>query len=300
MKINELNYKQKNIYNNLKNQVDSFFNKTNEKSFKTRDRYSDGMHDFSKFLAKYYKKENIKSIKNKHIQSYVDHMQKENGKYSTSYITTNLSAIRFFYERISNGKMHIKTNHQLGVIPRNQVERIGKNRSMNNDDYLDLLKKADDSGLNKYSQILLLGKTFGLRLHESFSLRKSQLNKAIKTNKLEVKGKGGLIRTLPVTSEEKILIKNVINSSKTGSDRIFIEKNEKTHKEMKSFQNFIRNSRREGISSTYHSLRHSYAQNLYNSLIKTGLSDAESVKIVNKRLGHGPNRTDITRIYLQK
>lgn len=300
MKLNELNEKQQSINKNLERQIDSFFNKTNEKSFKTRDRYRDGMKDFGKFLAKEYRKENIKSIKNKHIQAYANHMQKNPGEYSRSYTTTNMSAIRFFYERTSEGRMHIRTNKEFGIQPRTKEDRLGKDRSMKNEDYRDLLQNANAQGQYKYSQLLKLAKIFGLRLHESFSLRKSQINKGIKSGQLEIKGKGGLIRYLPINSKDIQVLRYIANASKTGIDRIFVEKKEKTHTEMKKFQNFIRESKKEGSKSTYHSLRHSYAQDLYKNLIQAGLSHNEAIKIVNQRLGHGPNRMDITRIYLQK
>jgi len=298
MKLNELSDKQQNIYRNLEMQVNSFFNRTNEKAFKTRDRYRDGMKDFAKFLARDYRKENIKTIKNKHLQAYVNHMQKNKSEYSTSYITTNMSAIRFFYERVSNGKMQIKSNRQLGVTPRTQDERIGLDRSMNNTDYKDLLQTVENQGKITYSQILQLAKVFGLRLHESFSLRKSQINKALRENEIEVKGKGGLIRRIPIPIEGRVLLEEIKSHSKTGTDRIFINKDGKTHKEMKKFQNFIRESKKSGPSLTYHSLRHTYAQELYRRLMNSSLSELEARKIVSKRLGH--NRIDITNVYLNR
>ena len=134
MKRNELSATEEKIYKNLKSQVDSFFNKTNEKSFKTRERYADGMNDFAKFLAKEYHKEKMTSVNNKHIQAYVYHMQKDPKRYSTSYTTTNMSSIRFFYSRSIGDKFRIKTNKDFGVKPRTQSERIGQDRSMKNDE----------------------------------------------------------------------------------------------------------------------------------------------------------------------
>lgn len=296
MKTSDLNQKQQNIYMNLERQIDSFFKHTNEKSFKTRERYSDGMHDFAKFLAKEFRKENIKSIKNKHIEAYITHMQKNPGEYSTSYITTNLSAIRFFYHRVTDGKLHIKTNRQLNVVPRTQTERIGKNRSIDKTDSDSLIAAAEKASRMDYFFILKLGELFGLRLHEAFSLRKSQINEALRTNQIHIKGKGGLIRTLPLNYDQKKLLENIKNQIHPVNDRIFIGENQRTHLEIKKFQAFIRNSKKNGTSSTYHSLRHSFAQNLYKNLIASGLSDIEARSVVSERLGH--HRIEITKIYL--
>lgn len=238
----------------------------------------------------------MKTVKNLHIESYVKYMQKDPGTYSTSYITTNLSAIRFYYERVSGGKIHIKTNRQLGVIPRSQSERIGENRSMKPSDYARLIEKADSLCRDDYKKILALAKTLGLRLHESYSLRKTQISRAMNLDALVVKGKGGLIRVIPLTVEARSLLDEIYRGSSTNDDRIFVKPGTSTHREMKKFQRFIREARQQGIKTTYHSIRHAYAQNLYRNLRASGLTDFESRKIVSTRLGHG--RIEITKIYL--
>jgi len=43
---------------------------------------------------------------------------------------------------------------------------------------------------------------FGLRIHEVFSLRHTQVKEAISKEKLIVKGKGGLIRYIPCKNNE--------------------------------------------------------------------------------------------------
>jgi len=296
MKLNELSEKEEKIYMNLKNQVDSFFNKINEKSFKTRDRYRDAMDDFSKFLAQSYRKENLSAVNNKHISAYINHLQKVEGQYSRSYVTTNLSAIRFFYARKTKGKFIIKTNKELGVIPRTQSDRIGSERSMKNDDLLTLYKAAKSINRLDYIKLFQVADTFGLRLHEAFKLSRSQIKRALKEGSIEIVGKGGLKRYLPLGPDEKQLLIELKNSKFTNSDRIFVENNKKTHLEMKIFQRFINTSRKSGVTTSFHSLRHKYASELYHKLRSKGLTDFEARTVVSKRLGH--NRLDITNVYL--
>lgn len=45
--------------------------------------------------------------------------------YSTSYVNTNLSAIRFYYDKVGNDSSKLPTNNKLGVISRSKEERIG-------------------------------------------------------------------------------------------------------------------------------------------------------------------------------
>ncbi|WP_373205610.1 hypothetical protein [Clostridium tertium] len=49
--------------------------------------------------------------------------------YYTSYITTNLSAIRFFYDQVGNDSSKLPNNNKLGVISRSKEERIGDNKA---------------------------------------------------------------------------------------------------------------------------------------------------------------------------
>ncbi|MDF1617216.1 tyrosine-type recombinase/integrase [Petrocella sp. FN5] len=296
MKLNELSEKEEKIYMNLKNQVDSFFKKTNEKSFKTRDRYRDAMHDFSKFLAQNYRKENLSAVNNKHISAYINHLQKVEGQYSSSYVTTNLSAIRFFYDRKTKGKFIIKTNKELGVIPRTQSDRIGSERSMKDKDLQTLYHAAKSINRLDYVKLFQVADTFGLRLHEAFKLRRSQIKKALKEGSIEIIGKGGLKRYLPLDPDGKQLLIELKNSKFTNSDRIFVENDKKTHLEMKTFQRFINISRKSGVTTSFHSLRHKYANELYHTLRSKGLTDFEARTVVSKRLGH--NRLDITNVYL--
>lgn len=88
----------------------------------------------------------------------------------------------------------------------------------------------------------------------------------------------------------------MINFKKNGTDRIFVEKDEKTHHKIKEMQIFIEKARKSDKNYTFHSLRHSYAQKLYDYLINKGLSDYEARLLVSNRLGH--NRIDVSQIYL--
>lgn len=293
MKLNNMTEKENNIYNNLEMQVNAVFKHSHECAFKTRDRYRDAMLSFSKFLAVEYKKQNITKIKNKHIEEYVLHMQKQG--YSTSYVTTNLSAIRYYYDKTSKGKFIIKNNRELGVNSRKRDERIGDDKSITDKEFNNLLNKAKEIGREDFILELTTAEQFGLRIHEVFSLRHSQIREALKKGELRIKGKGGLIRYLP-TNDKREILEKLDNYKKTDIDSIFVDKNEKTHLKIKEMQCFIKNTRGDNDDYTFHSIRHSYAQKFYVDLISKGITDYEARLIVAKRLGH--NRVSVSSIYL--
>lgn len=282
-----------NIYRNLKLQVNAVFRHSHECSYKTRERYKDAMLSFSKFLAIEYRKQNVTKIKNEHIQKYVLHMQKEG--YSTSYVTTNLSAIRYFYDKISKGKFIIKSNRELGVDARKHDERIGPDRSISKIELNNLLVKATEIDRKDFVFAIKICENFGLRIHEVYSMRHSQIRDALKSETLKVKGKGGLIRYIPI-KDNKILLNEIDAYKRTGTDRIFVSKDEKTHLKIKEMQEFVNSSRKKNENYTFHSIRHYYAQDLYKYLRSNGMTDFEARMIVANRLGH--NRVEVSSIYL--
>lgn len=294
--INEMDQVTINIYENLKIQVNAVFKHSHECSFKTRETYQERVDMFAKFLAIEYHKKNIKKISNEHLTHYVQYMQKAG--LSTSYVTTTMSAIRYFYKKSVGEKFKIKSNRALGVNIRSKKERTGKDRAILDSDYNALLSDTVSSGNKEYEYALRLGLTFGLRIHEFYKFRKSQINQALKSGELLIKGKGGFVRSLPLGMTEIDLLKEVLRQVKSDNDRIFVQKKEKTHRKIEDLQEYIRESRsREDSSYTYHSLRHAYAQKLYRDLLKQGLSEFEARMIVSRRLGH--DRIDITETYLE-
>ena len=295
-KLTEMTQSELNIFNNLRVQIDSVFKHSHECSIKTRYTYHERMDVFAKFLAVEYRKQNIKKISNDHILKYVEYLQ-ERGM-STSYVTTSLSAIRYYYKKSVGSKFIIKSNKALGANARSKMERIGPDRSISESDYNELLKNTVNCGNKEYEFALKVGLTLGLRIHEFYKMRKSQIREALKTGEISVKGKGGLIRALPITLVDRALLNEILNGIESDNDRLFVKKREKTHNKIKELETYIKNSR-EGTDKNYvyHSLRHAYTQKLHKRLTSQGLSDLEARTIVSYRLGHG--RVSISDIYLE-
>lgn len=293
---NELDQKEVNIAENLQRQINSVFKHSHECSILTRKTYHERMDVFAKFLAVEYRKQNINKIKNVHIAEYVRYLQ-ENGV-STSYVTTSLAAIRYFYRKSLGDKFIIKSNKELEVRARSQNERIGRDRSISDADYDKLLSETIKIGQKEYEYALKVGLTFGLRVHEFYKMRKSQIKKSLKTGELMVKGKGGLIRSLPINQDQRALLVEILSEVKSDNDRLFVQENEKTHTKIKSLEKYIRDSR-EGTDKhyVYHSLRHSFAQKLHKRFLSQGFSEYEARVVVSKRLGH--NRVCVSDIYLE-
>lgn len=292
----ELGIKEQNIYDNLCVQIEKVFRHCNQGSYKTRERYEDGVKNFAKFIADVFKKQNLNNIKPKHLYAYVEFMQDMG--YSTSYVTTNLSAIRFFYDQVGNDSRKLPNNNKLGVISRSKEERIGDNKAWTPLEIENFIRYAGDVGQERYGDMVILSSQLGLRIHEVCRLDKSHLRQALEEGKISIKGKGGLVRDVPV--RDKTLIQKLYDNTKRGN-KVFIREGEQTHKVIKNIQMFIYNNQDKlamdrSKQLTFHGLRHFYCQNRYKGLIRGGLTDLQARKIVSRELGH--YRISITEIYL--
>lgn len=166
----DVDEKTNNIYRNLCIQIDKAFKHTRQGSIKTRYRYQDGMEHFAKFLAEVYRKQNLNKIQDKHLQAYVEQMQ-ELG-YSKSYVTTNLSAIRYFTDLNGGDSSKLATNKELAVNARTRQDRIGDNKVWEVEDVKKFIDYAETVGEKKYADMVSLGFKFGLRIHEVTRLNK--------------------------------------------------------------------------------------------------------------------------------
>lgn len=292
----ELDDKTQSIYDNLCVQIEKVFRHCNQGSFKTRERYADGAKNFAKFMADAFKKQNLNNIKPKHLYAYVEFLQDMG--YSTSYATTNLSSIRFFIDQNGGDSSKLPTNNKLGVISRSKEERIGDNKAWSPMEIEGFVRYASDVGQERYGDMVRLSSQLGLRLHEVCRLDKNHLRQGLQEKKISIKGKGGLVRDVPV--RDIFLIRKLYDNTQRG-EKVFIKKEEETHKVIKNIQMFIYNKQDKFALDrdkqlTFHGLRHFYCQNRYSELVRGGLTDLQARKIVSRELGH--YRISITEIYL--
>lgn len=291
--------KEEKVYKNLERQIERVFKHCRQGSKKTNPRYKSGVKHLAKLLAVAYNKKSMNNISNSALELYVE--QAQEAGYSSKYLNTNMSAIRFFIDQIKDSS-YVKTNSELGVISVKQEDRIGPNRAWSADQVREMYKIARESGYTRESEAIRLAYAQGLRIHEVTKLDRATLLNALKTNKLTIKGKGGLIRQVPIRNQaSRDHIKQLAIQTPATSYKVFVLKNEQTHEVIKGIQNFIQNYRYKvvepgGHNITYHGLRHTYCQERYKELIQSGKNDHNARLQISRELGHF--RIEITNIYL--
>lgn len=297
----EMDEKTEKIYKNLVNQIDRVFRHVRQGSKETRFRYKDGVKHFAKFMAEAFKKQNLNRIENKHLEVYVEQMIEAG--YSKSYIATNLSAIRFFIDQFKDSS-YIKTNTDLGAVAKSYDEIIGPNRAWKTEEIKMMQEIAIEGGHERIADMIQLAKDHGFRIHEVIRLERVDLQRALKDEYITTKGKGGLIRRVPVHNRDHL--QKLIDKTSTRQAKIFVYEGEKGHQVIEKAQQFIYKNRdkvqiddgsdRGNIS--FHGLRHHYSQSRYMELRHNGLSDEEARKTVSRELGHF--RVEITDVYLNR
>ncbi len=286
----------KNIYNNLLTQFEKVFKHNRQGSYKTKQRYAEAFKRFLAYLSDEFRLERIANIAPKHIFGYTNLLQKR--EKSAAYIKTELSAIRFFNDQIPNARYQLPSNEELS-LKRRQFGKV--DRTWSEQEFNLFIAKAIELNREEYAAIFGLARYAGLRLHECFRIDTQIAAKAVKTGIITIKGKGGLVRDVPINLSIEISLKKMLAIIPRGQ-KLFVNPNDKTHLAMNRLEAFICEHRQTVQDEdsvrplVFHGLRHTYAVEKYEYFIKVGCTEIEAHREVSKLLGH--NRDEVTRIYL--
>ena len=204
----------KGIYHTLVTQLDKLARHNRQGSFRTKDRYYEAVKRFCAYLAVHYHLQKLEDISGKHLVSYVFYLQ-EQGK-SASTIKTDLSAIRFFHEKMSHPRYTLPDNEELGVAL--ERRRFGQqDRTWTNPEFGKLIGRAMAEEREDYILALYLARYAGLRIHECFRMDTAAAERALRENALTVKGKGGKIRIVPIEDDRiTMMLQRLLDKTERG------------------------------------------------------------------------------------
>ena len=286
------------IYETLVSQLDRIAKHNRQGSFQTKRRYYEAMKRFCAYLADEYRLQKLSNINGKHLVSYVLYLQ-DAGK-AASTIKTDLSAIRFFHDKMDS-KYTLPSNDNLGIEL--ERRRFGQfDRTWSGPEFNRLLGKALAENRDDFILALYLGRYAGLRIHECFRMDTATAEQALRENTLTVKGKGGKVRTVPIEDERiPMMLKKVLAQTERGH-KLLVPDGVPTDRAINALELFIYRYRNEVSDEdsdrrlTFHGLRHTYAAEQYTKLTKSGMSAIDAHFAVSHLLGH--ERADVTDIYL--
>ena len=290
-----INKTQSGAAGNLLAQLEKLHKHNRQGSFKTKERYYEAMERFCRFVSARFKLQKLANIAAKHITAYVKDMQ--NRGLASSTIKTELSAIRFWHDKISGAKHELPSNAELNLERRTfgVIDRAWTQAEFNR-----MVALCWQLGREDYAAIFTLARYAGLRIHECFRVDTATAEKALKTGEITIKGKGGKIRAVPINRSIEIELEAMLKTTARGR-KFFVSEGEKTHQAIKQLQHFIIEHRERvqdpgsGRPMTFHGLRHFCAAEWYLALKDAGQDDFAARRQVSKWLGH--ERGDVTRIY---
>ena len=288
--------KNQGLYYSLEAQLDKIARHNRQGSYRTKERYYMAMKRFCRFLADEYHLQKLSNISSKHLVVYVLWMQEK--ELSASTIKTDLAAIRFFHDKISNAKYTLPTNAELGVEL--ERRRFGDtDRTWSTAEFTCMLELASDN--DGYLLAFHLARYAGLRIHECFRIDTAIARQALREGAITIKGKGGKMRTVPINSQIALALEKCLNNTPTGS-KLLVPDDVPSDKAINQLQQFVLRHR-EAVQDTdsdrpltFHGLRHTYAAEKYRQLIADGISELDAHLTVSRLLGH--ERADVTDIYL--
>lgn len=286
------------IYQTLITQLDKVARHNRQGSFRTKERYYEGMQRFCKFLSEQYRLQKLANINGKHLTAYALYLQEE-GK-SASTIKTDLAAIRFFHDKMERTKYRLPSNDELAV----ELERRrfgGIDRTWSVREFHRFLATCMADGHEDFVAISCMTWYAGLRIHESFRIDTATAEQALRENAITIKGKGGKIRTVPINESISIELKKLLAITPRGH-KLFVPDGVPTDIAIARLQQYIYRVRPqiqdEGSARpmTHHGLRHSFAARMYQESIDSGMSPLNASLRVSQLLGH--ERPDVTKGYL--
>lgn len=302
----ELNEKQERMYNVLHQQISKLARHNRQGSYGTKKAYAEKVNKFCRFLSKEFAVQKFTNISNKHLAAYVEHEQKRG--ISNKTIKTELAAIRFFHDKVDRPRHILETENKL--LGAERLKSSGENKAWTHQEvqrFQDVCRQFDNERL---ASIVTLARNEGLRIHETLRIDRNIAEKALKTGEIQIKGKGGKVRCVPISRESADVLKEAMQNVERG-DKLFVREGEKTHLVISNCQNFINRhrgkfqdeNRAERIAEgeklkeniTFHGLRHAYAQDRYREAREKHVNDREARLEVSRLLGH--ERDEVTRIY---
>ena len=286
------------IYQTLITQLDKVARHNRQGSFRTKERYYEGMQRFCKFLSEQYRLQKLANINGKHLTAYALYLQEE-GK-SASTIKTDLAAIRFFHDKMERTKYRLPSNDELAVEL--ECRRFGGiDRTWSVREFHRFLATCMADGHEDFAAISCMTWYAGLRIHESFRIDTATAEQALRENAITIKGKGGKIRTVPINESISIELKKLLTITPRGH-KLFVPDGVPTDIAIARLQQYIYRVRPqiqdEGSARpmTHHGLRHSFAARMYQGSIDSGMSPLNASLRVSQLLGH--ERPDVTKGYL--
>ena len=300
---------------NLGAQMEKVFKGANQGALETRYRYADASKRFVTHVAQKFGLQRLQNIQDKHLESYVKELQARNC--SDKYIKNELSAVRYMHAQVPQAKFELTNSVEfnrmvgLGSTPDGRCERAWTEREVSS--MRAMCKEMDRQDLIK---VIDVTRSTGTRLDEVCTLKRSEVEQALKTGRLHLTNtKGGRPRDVELNAQSREVLERSIRDVERGGYVVAPKEywNGKIHTYEANAEKFLYDHRdkiqdkdrnesahnvnpNERAPLTWHGLRHTYAREEMQRRIDSGMTEKEARQTVAQELGHW--RSSVTEIYL--
>lgn len=295
--------------------MEKIFKGANRGSLETRYRYAEASKRFIRHVAEKYNLQKLQNLQDKHLESYVRELQARNC--SDKYIKNELAAIRYMHSQIPQAKYELSESQVfnqkvgLGSTPDGRCDRAWTEREITG-----MRMLCKEMGRHDLIKAIEITKATGTRLDEVCTLRRNEIEQALKTGKLHLTNtKGGRPRDIELNNYSREVLKNAIKDVERGGYVVTPKEfwKGKIHVYQANAEKFLydhrdkiqdrdRNESAHNVKAderaplTWHGLRHTYAREEMERRIEAGMSEKQARQTVAEELGHW--RSSVTEIYL--
>lgn len=307
------------VVDNLGAQLEKVIRGASQGSFETRYRYIAAAERFIRFAGENFKLKKLQNIQDKHLEAYAAYLKSRGC--GDKYVKTDLSGIRYLHRQLPQARYSLKDGRKankemgLGSTPDGRADR-----AWTEDELTRMKIKAESLGRPDFARTMEAVRATGMRLDEAASLRRAEVEAALRTGVLRLTNtKGGRPRDVPLNGRAVSVFEAALRNSPRGG-YAFTPAGVKVHVYKKELEDFIYNHREkiqeasrketghnlaagEKGALTIHGLRHTFAREFlieqFEKEILAGkdrkTANLEARKKTTEVLGHG--RIRVTYIY---
>lgn len=243
----------------------------------------------------------LKDVTSNHVQEFLNHKAQTCTSNTINQYQSKFSKL----ENIVNNtytKANVNYTNTVTPVASNNTEKL-RNKTMSESDYNKLNNYATNNcRSDNCAKALQLGYHAGLRVSEISKLqqRDIKINSDGTATVHVAGGKGGRDRDVYITNKESVqTLSEIRDSVENPYDRVVPIQADSINKSINRAMERCNMQEYKEHNTSVHSLRKAFAQNEYDRYKEKGLEPKQAWDKTSEQLGHGKNRDDLYKTYIE-
>ena len=243
----------------------------------------------------------LKDVNSNHVQNFLN----EKAKTCTSATVSQYKAKFSKLEKLVNNtytKANVNYSNTVTPAATNNTEKL-RTKTMSANDYNKLNNyMSNNCRSSNGATALKIGYHTGLRVAEISKLqqRDIKINADGTATVRVIGGKGGRDRDVHITNKESVqMLSDIRNSVENPTDRFVPIQKDSINKAINRAMDKCNMQEYRLHDTCVHSLRKAFAQQEYDRYKEEGMEPRQAWDRVSEQLGHGKNRDDLYKAYIE-